>query len=107
MKKALKIYVDSPLILRIAIGLVIGIALGLLLPKATFIGVFGSVFTGALKGIAPVLVFFLVIASLSRAGVGIGSRFRTVIFFYMISTFLAAAERPRLRKYQYMEKQNA
>ena len=81
MKKALKFYVDSPLILRIAIGLVIGIVLGLLLPKATFINVFGSVFTGALKGIAPVLVFFLVIASLAKAGEGIGSRFRTVIVF--------------------------
>lgn len=90
MKKALKFYVDSPLILRIGIGLVIGVVLGLLLPKATFITVFGDIFTGALKGIAPVLVFFLVIASLAKAGEGIGSRFRTVIFFYMISTFLAA-----------------
>jgi len=90
MKKALKFYIESPLILRIAIGLVIGILFGLFLPKATFISMFGSVFTGALKGIAPVLVFFLVIASLAKAGEGIGSRFRTVIFFYIISTFLAA-----------------
>lgn len=91
MKKVLKFYVDTPLILRIAIGLVIGLGLGLLFPKATFINVFGSVFTGALKGIAPILVFFLVIASLAKAGNGIGSRFRTVIIFYMVSTFLAAA----------------
>lgn len=91
MKKVLKLYTTSPLILRIAIGLVIGIALGLLLPKATFIAVFGDVFTGALKGIAPVLVFFLVIASLAKAGEGIGARFRTVVIFYMASTFLAAA----------------
>jgi len=83
MKKALKFYIESPLILRIAIGLVIGILFGLFLPKATFISMFGSVFTGALKGIAPVLVFFLVIASLAKAGEGIGSRFRTVIFFYI------------------------
>lgn len=91
MKKALKTYVDSPLILRIAIGLVIGIALGLLVPAASFVTVFGDIFVGALKAIAPLLVFVLVIASLASAGQGIGKRFRTVIIFYMASTFLAAA----------------
>ena len=91
MKKTLKFYVDSPLILRIAIGLAIGICLGLFLPEATFVATFGSVFVGALKAIAPILVFVLVIASLAKAGTGIGKRFGTVVFFYMISTFLAAA----------------
>jgi len=91
MKKAFKFYVDSPLILRIAIGLAIGILFGLLLPKATFIAVFGDIFVGALKAVAPILVFVLVIASLSKAGKGIGKRFGTVVFYYMISTFLAAA----------------
>lgn len=90
MKKILSFYIKTPLILRIAIGLVIGICFGLFLPKATFIAVFGSVFVGALKAIAPVLVFILVIASLAKAGKGIGKRFGTVIFFYIISTFLAA-----------------
>ena len=90
MKKILSFYIKTPLILRIAIGLVIGICFGLFLPKATFIAVFGSVFVGALKAIAPVLVFILVIASLAKAGTGIGKRFGTVIFFYIISTFLAA-----------------
>ena len=65
MRKALKYYVNSPLILRIAIGLAIGICLGLLLPGATFVATFGSVFVGALKAIAPILVFVLVIASLA------------------------------------------
>ncbi len=91
MKKIFKLYVDSPLILRIGVGLAIGILLGLFLPQATFVGVFGDVFVGALKGIAPILVFVLVIASLARAGRGIGRRFGSVVFFYMISTFLAAA----------------
>ena len=90
MKKAFKFYLDTPLILRIAIGLTIGIALGLLVPSATFIAVFGDIFVGALKAVAPILVFVLVIASLSNAGKGIGKRFGTVVFYYMISTFLAA-----------------
>lgn len=90
MKKIVDFYVKSPLILRIAIGLVIGIIFGLLLPQANFITVFGEVFVGALKAIAPILVFVLVIASLAKAGQGIGKRFSTVIFFYMLTTFLAA-----------------
>ncbi len=90
MKKIVKFYVKTPLILRIAIGLVIGICLGLFLPSATFVSIFGEVFVGALKAIAPVLVFVLVIASLAKAGQGIGGRFKSVIFFYILSTFLAA-----------------
>ncbi|MBQ6698670.1 MAG: serine/threonine transporter SstT [Oscillospiraceae bacterium] len=90
MKKIFTAYVKSPLILRIAIGLVIGAVLGLWLPGADFLSVFGEVFVGALKAIAPILVFVLVIASLASAGNGIGKRFATVIFFYMLSTFLAA-----------------
>ena len=90
MKKVFKAYAESSLILRILIGLVIGVSLGLWVPQAEFVSVFGDIFVGALKGIAPILVFVLVIASLSSAGKGIGSRFRTVIIFYLLSTFLAA-----------------
>ncbi len=90
MKKIFTYYTKSPLILRIAIGLVIGICLGLWVPQAEFITIFGDIFVGALKAIAPVLVFTLVIASLSSAGEGIGKRFKKVVFFYMLSTFLAA-----------------
>ena len=90
MKKILSFYTKTPLILRIAIGLAIGIVLGLWVPQAAFVTVFGSIFVGALKAVAPLLVFVLVIASLASAGKGLGGRFKSVIFFYMLSTFLAA-----------------
>ena len=90
MKKFFGFYTKTPLILRIAIGLVIGISLGLWVPEAGFVTVFGDIFVGALKAIAPILVFVLVVASLASAGKGIGNRFKSVIFFYMLSTFLAA-----------------
>ncbi len=90
MKKVLEFYTKSPLILRIAIGLVIGICLGLWVPAASFVTVLGDIFVGLLKAIAPILVLVLVIASLASAGKGIGSRFRTIIIFYLLSTFLAA-----------------
>lgn len=91
MKKVFQFYTATPLILRIAIGLLIGGCLGILLPQASFVAIFGNVFVGALKSIAPILVFVLVIASLASAGKGIGKRFGTVIFFYLLTTFLAAA----------------
>lgn len=90
MKNIFNAYVKAPLILRIAIGLVIGICFGLWVPQASFVAIFGNIFVGALKGIAPILVFVLVTASLASAGKGLGSRFRTVITFYMVSTFLSA-----------------
>ncbi len=90
MRKFFGAYANIPLILRIAIGLVIGICLGLFVPQAGFVAVFGEIFVGALKAIAPILVFVLVIASLASAGKGIGGRFKSVVFFYLLSTFLAA-----------------
>ena len=90
MKKVLSFYTKTPLILRIAVGLVIGVVLGLTLPEVKAISLLGNLFVGALKAIAPVLVFVLVIASLASAGAGIGSRFKKVVLFYMLSTFLAA-----------------
>lgn len=90
MKKALKKYTETNLIIRILIGLVIGATIGIAFPKWSAVGIFGDIFVGALKAVAPVLVFVLVISSLANAGKGIGKKFRTVIILYMLSTLLAA-----------------
>ena len=79
-----------PFIARVLIGLVIGVALALLVPEATFISMFGSFFAGALKGIAPVLVFILISSALASAGGNLGSRFVKVISLYLGTTVLAA-----------------
>lgn len=83
-------WTDISLIVRILIGLVIGVALGLLVPGAKWIGILGSIFVGALKAIAPILVFILVAASVAKAGSGLGPRFRTVIGLYIAGTLSAA-----------------
>ena len=85
-----KKWTQTSLILRILIGLIIGALLGLICPKATGIAILGTVFVGALKAIAPVLVFVLVISAITKASGGIGARFRTVVILYMLSTLLAA-----------------
>ena len=81
---------DMNAILRILIGLAIGLVLGLTVPNLPVIGLLGSIFVGSLKGIAPILVFVLIMSSLANSSTGIGSRFRTVIFLYMTSTLVAS-----------------
>ena len=90
MRNILKKWNGLSLILRIVIGLAIGIVLALAVPQFTAISILGTMFVGALKAIAPVLVFVLVMSSLAQATEGIGKQFRMVIFLYMFSTLLAA-----------------
>ena len=86
----LKKWADTSLVLRILIGLIIGAVLGLVAPGWTWLGMLGTIFVSALKAIAPVLVAILVMASIARAGGGLGPRFRTVISLYIVSTLGAA-----------------
>ena len=90
MKKIVKLWISSSLVLKIFIGLVVGAGLGIAFPKAGGISILGSVFVGALKSIAPVLVAVLVMSAIANAKEGIGARFRTVIILYLLSTLLAA-----------------
>ena len=58
-------YNSANLVLRIAISIVVGALLGALLPSQKWISEFGVLFVGALKAVAPVLVFILIICSLA------------------------------------------
>lgn len=90
MKSFIKKWTESSLILKIVIGLVAGTVLGLVCPGATIFGIPGTLFIGALKAVAPLLVALLVCSAIAKAGEGIGARFRTVIILYLSTTFLAA-----------------
>ena len=77
-------------VLRIVIGLIIGLVLALVFPKAQWISMFGTIFVGALKAVAPVLVFVLISSALCQSREKMGKQFITIIFLYLISTFIAA-----------------
>ena len=83
-------WTETSLVLRILIGLIIGVILALIFPGWTFIGILGQVFVSALKAIAPILVAVLVAASIAKAKGGLGPRFATVITLYLMTTLLAA-----------------
>lgn len=90
MKKILALWNKPSLIVKILAGLVLGIVLGYLLPNVTVIGLLGTIFVGALKAIAPVLVFFMVSSSLSQSQKSQGGVIKTVIILYILSTLVAA-----------------
>ena len=91
MKELLKAWNKLSLVVQIAIGLVIGIILALTLPdKLSGITILGSLFVGALKGVAPVLVFFLVMSAISQHKSGQKTNMKSIIALYLVGTFAAA-----------------
>lgn len=89
MKKLAAAWSSLSLIKRILIGLAIGILLGLFAPKdLAAISLLGDLFVGALKAIAPLLVFFLVINALARTKAP--SSMKTVMVLYIVSTLTAS-----------------
>lgn len=81
---------EISLVKRIVAGLAVGIILGLVVPKAAAIGILGDLFVGSLKALAPLLVFFLVIHSLSQHQKGKSSNMKQIIVLYLVGTLLAA-----------------
>ena len=90
MKAIINLYTHSSLIIRILIGMVIGALIGMIYKNAVVIPLFGTLFVGALKAIAPILVFVLVVSALAQGSEKMDSKFGTVIALYMLSTLLAA-----------------
>lgn len=91
MGNLIKSWNQLSLVKRILIGLVIGIILALTIPDAAKpIAILGSLFVGALKAVAPILVFFLVMSAISQHKSGEKTNMKSIIVLYAIGTFLAA-----------------
>ena len=90
IKSLVEKYNSINLVTRIFIGIIVGVVLAIIIPKQDWISVLGDLFVGALKAIAPMLVFVLVTNSLAQGVKKSGGKFRTVISLYIISTFFAA-----------------
>ena len=88
--KVVRGYSKTNLVLRIAVAIAIGAGLGFLVPGARWLNIPGALFVNALKAIAPLLVFVLVISSLANGNKGFDRRFGFVIMEYLVSTFIAA-----------------
>ena len=80
-----------PLIEQIAAGLVIGIITAVFFPSAVPIfSIFGDVFVKALKGVAPVLVFVLVMNAMLQRKKNGNTAMKPIIILYILSTFASS-----------------
>lgn len=78
------------LVSRIVVGIIVGILLAVTVPEAVSgVSILGTLFVGALKAVAPVLVFILVINALASHVSGKATNMKMVIALYLASTFLA------------------
>ncbi|MBG9443952.1 serine/threonine transporter SstT [Cytobacillus firmus] len=90
MKNAISKWNQISLVKRILLGIIAGIVLALTIPKAAgWVSIFGTLFVGALKAVAPVLVFFLVMHAISKHRSGQQTNMKSIIALYGVSTFLA------------------
>ena len=90
MKSAFQKWSSISLIKRIVAGLIIGAILGLVLPGVAFFPLLGSLFVGALKAVAPMLVFVLVMASLANAKSDSAGNISSIVILYLVGTLSAA-----------------
>lgn len=90
LENLVKKYNDTSVVIKIIFGIILGTIVACIFPQAFWLRIFGDLFVGALKAIAPMLVFILVISSLASGAKKHDGRFRTVIFLYILSTLVAA-----------------
>ena len=81
----------TSLVTQIVIAMIAGVALAVLFPAATpKVAILGTLFISALKAVAPVLVFILVIAAISNHKPGEATHVRPVLFLYLVGTLVAS-----------------
>lgn len=82
----------TSLVTQIVIALILGAVLALIWPSATpAVAFLGTLFISALKAIAPILVFVLVMAAISDHRPGANTHMRPILLLYAIGTLAAAA----------------
>ncbi|WP_343577882.1 serine/threonine transporter SstT [Pseudomonas sp.] len=81
----------TSLVMRIFIGMLLGIALALIWPEAArAVSLLGNLFISALKAVAPVLVLVLVMSSIANHKQGQRTHIRPILLLYLMGTFAAA-----------------
>ena len=83
---------QQSLVLKIVVGIILGLALALISPSGgQAVAVLGQLFVSALKAVAPALIFLLVIASIANQNANTPNKMRPILFMYLVGTLAAAA----------------
>ena len=86
-----KKYREIALIKLIIVGLILGIIIALAAPQAVpAVSVLGDLLVRALKGIAPVLVFVLVMNALAQKNSDASASMKPIVRLYVFATFCAS-----------------
>ncbi len=84
-------FLNGNLIVQIFMGIVLGVVVALISKEAAMaVSILGTLFVGALKAIAPILVFVLVSTAIATKEIGVKTNIKPIITLYLIGTFLAA-----------------
>ena len=83
-------FLDMSLVQRIVVGILVGILFGIFFPTWTFISILGTLFVSCLKAIAPILVFFLTMASIAKHKIGNKTFVKPILILYLVGTLLSA-----------------
>ncbi|AJP44963.1 serine/threonine protein kinase [Alteromonas australica] len=87
----LRMYMNGNIVLQIVVGIVLGAVLAFISPElASKASVLGTLFVKALKAIAPLLVFVLVMASIANHKKSQQTYIKPVLFLYMAGTLIAS-----------------
>lgn len=79
------------LVTQIVIGIIAGTLLAVFWPSAAeSVGLLGNLFVSALKAVAPILVFVLVLSSIANHKHGSQTNIKPILALYLIGTFVAA-----------------
>ncbi|PJG44595.1 serine/threonine protein kinase [Acinetobacter tandoii] len=79
------------LVTRILIAIILGMAVAFTFPNAApYLSLLGDLFIKALKSVAPILVFVLVMSSIANFKVGHSANLRPIMILYAVGMLLAA-----------------
>lgn len=90
VKKVYETWSSLSIVKRVMIGLITGLTLSLIIPGVPYISLLGDIFINALRAVAPFLILFIVMNSLSKSRKGLGKRFKVVLCLYLLSSITSS-----------------
>lgn len=90
-RRAMQLYKRIGNVNLILVGLIVGVIVGNFLPTVGVkVSILGELFVSALKAVAPLLIFVLVLTSIARHQAGRQTEVRSILILYLVATLLSA-----------------
>ncbi|MDO5666840.1 MAG: serine/threonine transporter SstT [Alcaligenaceae bacterium] len=84
-------FLRGNIVKQVLVGLILGAIIGVMWPAFGLkMALLGTIFVGALKSVAPILVFILVMAALASQDINTNSNMRPIIVLYLVGTLAAS-----------------